>query len=143
VARAGHLRHSPLEVFAALLPSLLPISLGYLIAHNLSYVVVNTQLLIPLLGDPFGLGWKLLPYPFNDSYKVNTTPLPSGVIWYMQVAIIVAVHICAVLVAHRQLGHTARSAVAARRAEWPWIVAMVGYTMTSLWLLAQPLVREG
>jgi hypothetical protein len=31
---------------------------------------------------------------------------------------------------------------AARRSEWPWIVAMVGYTMTSLWLLAQPLVQE-
>jgi hypothetical protein len=29
----------------------------------------------------------------------------------------------------------------ARRAEWPWIVAMVGYTMTSLWLLAQPVVQ--
>jgi len=30
-----------------------------------------------------------------------------------------------------------------RRAEWPWIAAMVGYTMTSLWLLAQPIVQEG
>ena len=30
----------------------------------------------------------------------------------------------------------------ARRAEWPWIVAMVGYTMTSLWLLAQPVVQD-
>lgn len=143
VARAGRLERSPLAVFAALLPSLLPISLGYLIAHNLSYITVNAQLVVPLLGDPFGLGWKLLPYPFNDSYVVHTSPLPSEAIWYMQVAVIVAVHIWAVLVAHRQLGHAARTAIAARRAEWPWIVAMVGYTMTSLWLLAQPLVREG
>jgi hypothetical protein len=37
----------------------------------------------------------------------------------------------------------ARTEGQARRAEWPWIAAMVGYTMTSLWLLAQPIVREG
>lgn len=31
---------------------------------------------------------------------------------------------------------------AARRSDYPWLVAMVAYTMLSLWLLAQPLVKE-
>ena len=31
----------------------------------------------------------------------------------------------------------------ARRAEYPWIVAMVAYTALSLWLLAQPLAESG
>ena len=29
-----------------------------------------------------------------------------------------------------------------KRAEWPWIAAMVLYTMSSLWLLAQPIAKE-
>ena len=67
--------------------------------------------------------------------------VPSSVVWYIQVALIVLVHIAAVVLAHRYLGRIT-SRVRARRAEWPWIVAMVAYTMTSLWLLAQPLVQE-
>ena len=31
----------------------------------------------------------------------------------------------------------------ARTSEYPWLVAMVAYTMLSLWLIAQPLVEEG
>jgi hypothetical protein len=84
---------------------------------------------------------KLLPAPFNDSYEINPNLLPSSVVWYFQVVLIIFVHIVAVVQAHRFLGHAARNVAAARRSEWPWIVAMVGYTMTSLWLLAQPLVE--
>ena len=85
----------------------------------------------------------LLPAPFNDSYEINPNLLPSEVVWYLQVALIIFVHIAAVVLAHRYLSRASRTEAAARRSEWPWIVAMVGYTMTSLWLLAQPLVQEG
>ena len=44
--------------------------------------------------------------------------------------------------AHRHLSTSGRDEIAARRSEYPWLVAMVGYTMLSLWLLAQPLVKE-
>jgi hypothetical protein len=142
VRRVGRLSVSWLETLAGLMRSLLPISLGYLIAHNASYIAINGQLLIPLLGNPGG--WPnvhLLPAPFNDSYEVNTNLLPSSVLWYAEVAIIIVVHIAAVVIAHRYLGRISRAARDARRAEWPWIIAMVGYTMTSLWLLAQPVVQ--
>jgi len=129
---------------AGLLPSLLPIAFGYLVAHNAEYLAINGQLLIPLLGNPAGIaGVQLLPAPFTDAYVVNPNLLPSSVVWYLQVALIIAVHIAAVLQAHRYLGRAAASTLLARRSEWPWIFAMVGYTMTSLWLLAQPLVSEG
>jgi hypothetical protein len=143
VRRVGRLSVSWLETLGGLMRSLLPISLGYLIAHNASYIAINGQLLIPLLGNPGG--WDnvhLLPAPFNDSYEVNTNLLPSSVLWYAEVAVIIVVHIAAVVIAHRYLGRTARAVREARRAEWPWIIAMVGYTMTSLWLLAQPVVQE-
>lgn len=142
VRRAGGLRGSPLEILAGLLPSLLPIAAGYLIAHNLEYLAINGQLLLPLAGDPAGRGWHLLPAPFNDTYVVNRDLLPSGAVWYGQVLLIIGVHIAAVVQAHRYLGRAARTVRLARRSEWPWIAAMVGYTMTSLWLLSQPLVEE-
>ena len=41
------------------------------------------------------------------------------------------------------VGSAARTVERARRAEWPWIIDMVIYTMSSLWLLAQPLVKGG
>lgn len=143
VRAAGRLDISWLETITGLMRSLLPISFGYLVAHNLDYLVINGQLLIPLLGNPVGWeGVSLLPPPFNDSYEINPNVLPSAVLWYFEVVLIVLVHIAAVFEAHRFLGRTARTVRDARRSEWPWIVAMVGYTMTSLWLLAQPVVQE-
>jgi hypothetical protein len=142
VRRAGSIERSTLTVLAGLLPSLLPIAFGYLVAHNAEYLAINGQLFIPLLGNPAGIsGVKLLPAPFNDSYEINPNLLPSSVVWYIQVALIIFVHIAAVVLAHRFLTRASRSVARARRSEWPWIVAMVGYTMTSLWLLAQPLVQ--
>ena len=144
VRRAGRLSGSNLEVLAGLLPSLLPIAFGYLVAHNAQYLVINGQLFIPLLGNPAGIsGFSMLPSPFNDSYEINPNLLPSSVTWYFQVVLIVFVHIVAVVQAHQYLGRTSRTVAQARRSEWPWIAAMVGYTMTSLWLLAQPLVETG
>lgn len=142
VRRAGHIKGRWIEVVSGLLTSLLPIAFGYLVAHNAYYLLVNGQLLIPLAGDPAGRGWHLLPSPFNDDYEIHRNIVPTSAIWYFQVALIIAVHIAAVVIAHRHLAHSARSERLARRSEWPWIVAMVGYTMTSLWLLAQPIVEE-
>jgi len=47
-----------------------------------------------------------------------------------------------VVLAHGYLGRVARTESQGRRAEWPWIAAMVGYTMTSLWLLASRSFRR-
>ena len=127
-----------------LLPSLLPIAFGYLLAHNIQYVLVNAQLLAPLIGNPPGQdSWPLhLPYPFNDSYEPNPHFLPSSFYWYFSIAVIVLVHVIAVVIAHRYLQERGSSRAIARRSEYPWLVAMVGYTMFSLWLIAQPLVKE-
>jgi hypothetical protein len=143
VRRFGDMQRSTLQVLAGLVPSLLPIAFGYLVAHNAEYIAINGQLVIPLLGNPAGLsGVHLLPAPFNDSYEINPNLLPSSVVWYLQVALIIFVHIAAVVLAHRYLARASRSHAKAVASEWPWIVAMVGYTMTSLWLLAQPLVQD-
>ncbi|MDT4942929.1 MAG: hypothetical protein QOJ34_3018, partial [Pseudonocardiales bacterium] len=141
VTKAGG-RTSVAETLSGLLPSMVPIAFGYEIAHYLQYVLVNGQLLLPLLGAPGGQNTNLhLPYPFNDDYEVRASFLPNGVYWYVDVVVIVAVHILAVVLAHDFLGRTEGSPKLARRAEYPWILAMIGYTSLSLWLLAQPLTE--
>jgi hypothetical protein len=144
VSKAGDRHEPPLQALAGLLPSLLPISFGYLFAHYLQYLLINAQLLFPLIGNPVGSeAWPIhLPYPFNDGYDPNVHILPSSLAWYIAVAIIVIVHILAVILAHRHLTETAKTMAAARRSEYPWIFAMIAYTVLSLWLLAQPLVKE-
>ncbi len=127
-----------------LAPSLLPIAYGYLLAHYLQYVLVNGQLLLPLIGNPVGQDWWPihLPYPFDATFTVDPRIMPTSLLWYLQIVVIVGAHVVAVVVAHRHLVRQARDGAAARRSEWPWLAAMVGYTMVSLWLLAQPLVAE-
>ena len=129
---------------AGLLPSLVPIAFGYLFAHNIEYILINSQLMAPLIGNPPGLGsWPIhLPYPFNDTYDPSRSFLPSAFYWYAAVVVIVAVHVIAVVLAHRHLQRRAAAVEHERVSELPWLVAMVGYTMLSLWLLAQPLIKE-
>jgi hypothetical protein len=143
-ARVARHRIGLVHALTGLLPSLLPIAYGYLLAHYLQYVLINGQLLLPLLGNPVGSeSWPLhLPYPFNDDYEVGTGVMPTSVVWYVQIVVIVLAHVVAVVLAHRHLATRTPAVHDARRSEWPWLVAMVGYTMLSLWLLAQPLVEQ-
>jgi hypothetical protein len=121
---------------------MVPIAFAYLLAHNLQYLLVNSQLLGPLIGNPTGRHDLGLPYPFNDSVVPDPTFLPSAFYWYAGVVAIVGAHVLAVVLAHRYLGRRAADERLARRSEYPWLVAMVAYTMVSLTLIAQPLVTE-
>jgi hypothetical protein len=141
-ARVGRHGVSPIAALAALLPSMVPIAFAYLLAHNLQYLLANGQLLAPLSGNPTGTHDLGLPYPFNDTFDPNPTFLPNAVYWYAGVVAIVGAHVLAVVLAHRYLAHRAGDDRRARRSEYPWLVAMVSYTMVSLTLIAQPLVSE-
>lgn len=142
-SRAGRVAGGPVAALAGLLPSLVPIAFGYLIAHYLQYLITNGQLIVPLIGNPGYPGWPIhLPDPFNDSFEVDRTLLPNSFYWYLSVIVIIAVHVVAVILAHRALLQRTADESAARRSEYPWLVAMVGYTAFSLFLIAQPLTQE-
>jgi hypothetical protein len=142
VTLAGGRQWTLAGTLSGLLPSMVPIAFGYLLAHYLQYILINGQLILPLLGAPGGEATNLhLPYPFNDDYEVHTHFLPNGFYWYLDLVVIVAAHIAAVVLAHRHLVRTATAPAPARQAEYRWIIAMVAYTCLSLWLLAQPLTE--
>jgi hypothetical protein len=133
-ARAGRQSDRPVGALAGLLPSLVPIAFGYLIAHYLQYLVTNLQYLVPLLRHPRG--------PVPDSFEIDRTLLPNSFYWYVAVVVIVAAHVAAVVIAHRYLRGRAVDERAGFRSELPWLVAMVAYTAFSLFLIAQPLTQE-
>ena len=63
-----------------------------------------------------------------------------GVIWHTAVVAIVVGHVIAVYVAHRVALIVFRTRKGALWSQFPMLVLMVAYTMTSLWMLAQPIM---
>lgn len=120
--------------------TLVPIALVYNAAHNYSYLVVQSQAMIPLLNDPLGKGWNLLPA--LASFKPSFALAQASTVWYAQVVLIVLGHVIAVYLAHLRAGERFRTAQRALLSQYPMLLLMVMYTMTSLWILAQPITRE-
>jgi hypothetical protein len=115
------------QVAGAYAPTLLPIAAGYLVAHYLTLVLQGAVWLPQLVLDPATLA------PTLDV-------IPTAAIWYLSVGAIVAGHIAAVVLAHR---------LALRDQAWrpivaglPLVIVMIGYTVLSLWIIAQPIVVE-
>ena len=120
--------------------TLVPIALVYNAAHNYSYVVVQSQALIPLLNDPLAKGWNL--WPAVVGFKPSFALAQASTVWYAQVVLIVLGHVIAVYLAHLRAGERFRTAQRALLSQYPMLLLMVMYTMTSLWILAQPITRE-
>jgi hypothetical protein len=51
-------------------------------------------------------------------------------------------HVVAVFLAHLRAGERFKNASSALLSQYPMLLLMVIYTMTSLWILAQPITRE-
>ena len=136
VERLGRLRGTAVEVTTLFAFTLIPIALVYNAAHNYSYIVIQSQGLIPLLADPLHHGANLLPV---SGYQVSFALANARLVWYLQVALIVVGHMLAVYVAHARALLLARHGRDAVRSQLPMLVLMVVYTMSSLWILAQPL----
>ena len=119
--------------------TLVPIALVYNAAHNYSYILVNSQYFIPLLDDPLGKGWHLLPA--LASFKPNFGLAQASTVWYADIVLIVLGHIIAVFLSHLRAGERFRTAQRALLSQYPMLVLMVMYTMTSLWILSQPITN--
>src|SRR5215213_5148244 len=118
--------------------SLVPIAIAYQMAHYYTYLLIQGQMIISLVSDPLGWGWNLFgTAAFEPRYGI----VGAGFVWYSQVALIVAGHVIAVYLAHSISLRLLRDPVRAFRSQLPMLVLMVLYTITSLWILAQPIVK--
>jgi hypothetical protein len=101
-------------------------------------LLFNGQIAIVQISDPFGWGWDLFG---TAGYQINNTVLGAAFVWYSQVALIVAGHVLAVYLAHavarRLLGDSKR----AQRSQYSILALMILYTVSSLWIISQPIVE--
>ncbi len=126
-----------MEIAGLFVLSLVPIAIAYHLAHYLSYLLLAGQLIIPLTSDPFGIGWDIFG---TTSYSINIGIIGAKFVWYTAVIAIIVGHVFAVGVAHFVALRVFKSASAALKSQYPFLVLMVAYTMLSLWILSQPIV---
>lgn len=108
--------------------TLLPIAAGYLVAHYLTLVLQAASWLPSLVADPL----------MNLAPEVDWVPI--GFVWYLSVVSIVGGHVAGVALAHRLAVRWASGNPF--RAGLPMVLLMIGYTILSLWIIAQPIVVE-
>ena len=118
--------------------SLVPISLAYHLAHFLSYLLIQGQLVVPLISDPMGFGWDLFG---TANYKLNIAIIGARFAWITAVISIVVGHIIAVYIGHVVAINKLGSRKTAIRSQTPMLGLMIIYTICSLWILAQPLTQ--
>jgi hypothetical protein len=112
--------------------SVVPIIVGYVVAHYLSYVVEVGQQTLVLLSDPLDRGWNLLGTAgWPVSYWISEHPTFLAVV---KVLAVVTGHVVGVVAAHDR---ALRLLPPDRRllGQLPLLVVMVAYTITGLSLL--------
>ena len=95
--------------------------------------------MIPLASDPFGWGWDLFG---TADYKIDIGIVTAKFVWYLSLTTIVLGHLIAVCLAHVMALRAFTTKRAALLSQLPMMVLMVAYTMTSLWILSQPVVES-
>jgi hypothetical protein len=119
---------------------LLPIALGYLVAHYLTYLLIDGQRILIAISDPFQKGWNL----FGTAFHTPTGDwLPPGLVWTAQLAAVVGGHMLGAWGGHVVAAEDAPPGIspgALRRRQIPLAVVMVALTTLTLWSLGQAIV---
>ena len=129
-----------MEIACLFVLYLIPIAVAYHLSHYLSFMLLAGQFIIPLASDPFGYGWDLLG---TAGYKINIAIVNARFVWLTSVVTIVTGHIIAVYLTRVAALTVFKESTAARRSQYPMLALMIGYTVVSLWILAQPVVEAG
>lgn len=122
------------ELAAQFAHSLVPIAFVYVMAHYLTFLIFQGQALIPLASDPAGLGWDLFG---SVDRQIDYGVIGATTTWYCQVAIVVAGHVGALVLAHDRALVLCGDPRRATRSQYWMLGVMVGFTCLALWLLSQ------
>ncbi len=130
---------------AAMAAGLLPVAVGYLVAHYLTTLLVDGQRIVVAVSDPFQQGWDLFGTAFLEP---AVDWLPMEVVWTIQVGAVVVGHIVGAWAGHAAGRRTAAAGegaapdAGAHGQRWLAIL-MVTLTALTLWSLGQSLTFEG
>ena len=137
-AAAGGSR-SPREIAQRFAFTLIPIAIGYHLAHYLVFLLVQGQYIIPLISDPFGWGWNLFG---TAGYRVDIAVIGARFAWYTAVAAVLVGHMISVYLAHMVAMREFEPRRATLRSQVPLTALMVIFTFISLSILAEPIVER-
>jgi hypothetical protein len=121
---------------------LVPIAAGYLIAHYLTYVLIDGQRIIIAISDPFQRGWDVFGTAF---YEISAGFLPPGLVWTVQLAAVVGGHMLGAWGGHVVAALDAPPGLsprALRIRQIPLAIVMVALTTLTLWSLGQAIVSD-
>jgi hypothetical protein len=121
------------ELARAFIHTLVPIALAYVAAHYISLVVFQGQGLVYLASDPLGHGWNVLG---TADFAVDYSLVPASAIWYLQVAALLAGHVCGLVLAHDRALALFPDHRRAVRSQYWMLVIMVGFTNLGMWLIS-------
>jgi hypothetical protein len=131
IRASGRITDGQARLPALFAHSLLPIALGYVVAHYFSLAVVQGQRTVILAGDPLGTGNNLLGLsPADVSYAlVQPTAMAT-----LQVLAVVVGHVAGAVAAHDRAVRLFPPTTA-RWGQLPLLLLMVVYTYLGLTLL--------
>ncbi len=122
------------------LHTLVPIAFGYMLAHYFSLLVLQGQAIGYLISDPLGRGSDLFG---TSNLLVNYNLISFAVIWYVQIAAIVAGHVSGLILSHERGLIEFKSPEAAVRSQYWMLAIMVGFTCLALWILSAVTTTTG
>ncbi|CAN5818210.1 hypothetical protein BH20CHL5_BH20CHL5_00650 [soil metagenome] len=120
---------------AAMGAGLLPVAAGYLMAHYLTYLLIDGQRIFIALSDPLQQGWDLFGTAFSEPQDAW---LSTSAAWSIQLAAVVGGHVVGAWAGHTVAQRTSR--VQGRLGQLPLALVMVALTTATLWSLGQNLV---
>ena len=101
--------------------TLVPIAAVYVLAHYFSLLAYNGQSIAYLASDPLGKGWDL----FGTADKaIDYGVIGATAIWYVQVGVLVAGHVCGLILAHDRALALYGKARAATTSQY-WMLAVM------------------
>jgi hypothetical protein len=125
--------HRTGELGASFAHTLVPVAIGYVIAHYFALLLSGSQSLSFLVSDPLGHGANLLG---TANWTVNFALLSATAIWCVQVAVLVAGHIGGLVLAHERALVVFPTKDEAVRSQYWALCVMIGFTSLGLWLLS-------
>jgi hypothetical protein len=122
------------EIARSYAHTLVPIAAVYVIAHYFSLLAYNGQAIAYLASDPLGEGSDLFG---TANATIDYEVIGATAIWYVQVGVLVAGHVCGLVLAHDRALAMYEKARAATTSQYWMLAVMVAFTTGGLFLLSQ------
>lgn len=119
---------------AAFAHALVPIAVGYHVAHYFTLFVFQSQDLVRLASDPFGTG---ADYFGTADHRIDFQAVSPNAIWAVQVCAIVGAHVLGLVLAHDKALRLFRQHRQAVRSQYAMLALMVLLTVSGLWFLSE------